>query len=90
VLIRAGDTFVLGGILQDLLNQSDSGFPYLRDTPGLGWLFRSRSNNRLKSELLVFITPKLVAGISAAALPTAQQLWENRPKENTQQETVQQ
>jgi type IV pilus assembly protein PilQ len=90
VLIQAGNTFVLGGILQDSIDQSETGFPYLRDTPGLGWLFRSRGNSRLKSELLVFITPKLVAGVSTTAMPTAQQLWENRPQDNTSQETVQQ
>lgn len=90
VLIRAGNTFVLGGILQDAIDQSESGIPYLRDTPGLGWLFRGRSNNRLKSELLVFITPNLVAGVSNASLPTAQQLWENRQKNAPPQAAVQQ
>lgn len=81
VLIRAGDTFVLGGILQDTLDQRERGIPYLRDTPGLGWLFRGRLNSRVKSELMVFITPKLVAGISTTVLPSAQQLWESRSKE---------
>lgn len=80
VLIRAGDTFVLGGILQDNLSRQDRGVPYLRDVPGLGWLFQGRNNTRVKDELLVFITPKLVAGVSTAGLPTAQQLWENRAK----------
>jgi len=81
VLIREGQTFVLGGILQDDLRQSERGIPYLRDTPGLGWLFRGRTNNHRKDELLVFITPKLAPGTSTTGLPTAQQLWENRPKE---------
>jgi len=81
VLIRAGDTFVLGGILQDNLSQAEKGIPYLRDTPAIGWLFRGRNNTRVKDELLVFITPKLVAGVSSTSLPTAQQLWESRPKE---------
>jgi type IV pilus secretin PilQ/predicted competence protein len=83
VLIREGQTFVLGGILQDDLRQTERGIPYLRDTPGLGWLFRGRSNNHRKDELLVFITPKLAPGTSTTGLPTAQQLWENRPKEVT-------
>jgi type II secretory pathway component GspD/PulD (secretin) len=90
VLIQAGNTFVLGGILQDDVNQQETGLPYLRDTPGLGWLFRGRNNSRVKSELLVFITPKLVAGVAPTALPTAQQLWENRAKENTPQQATQQ
>jgi len=80
VLIRAGDTFVLGGILSDDLRNEETGTPYLRRMPGLGWLFRRNNNTRVKDELLVFITPKLVPGVSTASLPSAQQLWENRPK----------
>jgi type IV pilus assembly protein PilQ len=83
VLIHEGQTFVLGGILQDDLRQTERGIPYLRDTPGLGWLFRGRTNNHRKDELLIFITPKLAPGTSTTGLPTAQQLWENRPKEVT-------
>jgi type IV pilus assembly protein PilQ len=81
VLIKAGETFVLGGILQDNLQQRERGVPYLRDTPGLGWLFRGRSNTKTKEELLVFITPRLGVGAPVAGLPSAQQLWENRPRE---------
>ncbi|MEW6299360.1 MAG: type IV pilus secretin PilQ [Thermodesulfobacteriota bacterium] len=88
VLIRAGDTFVLGGILQDSLNRQDRGVPYLRDVPGLGWLFQGRNSTRVKDELLVFITPKLVAGVSTTGLPTAQQLWENRLKEGAQSQAA--
>jgi type IV pilus assembly protein PilQ len=80
VLIRAGDTFVLGGILSDNLRKEEEGTPYLRTMPGLGWLFRNNVNSRAKDELLVFITPKLVTGAPVAGLPTAQQLWENRSK----------
>lgn len=85
VLIRNGDTFVLGGILQDNLSNQERGVPYLRDTPVLGWLFKSRSKTLNKDELLVFITPKLVTGFSPGALPTAQQLWEERTKGGTEQ-----
>jgi type IV pilus assembly protein PilQ len=85
VLIRAGETFVLGGILSDGLRREEEGTPYLRKIPGLGWLFRGDTNSRVKDELLVFITPKIVPGVPVASLPSAQQLWETRPKE---EETV--
>jgi len=81
VLIRAGETFVLGGILQDNMRQTEEGMPYFKDVPGLGWLFSGRTKNRGTDELLIFVTPKLVAGAVTAGLPTAQQLWENRPRE---------
>lgn len=81
VLIRANDTFVLGGIFQDNMRQTERGIPYLRDTPGIGWLFRGNLRSKNKDELMVFITPKLVAGVSTTGMPSAQQLWENRPRD---------
>ncbi|MBI3248145.1 MAG: type IV pilus secretin PilQ [Deltaproteobacteria bacterium] len=84
VLIRNGDTFVLGGILQDNLSRQERGVPYLRDTPVLGWLFKNRNKSLNKDELLVFITPRLISGFSPGALPTAKQLWEERPRGGTE------
>ena len=81
VLIRAGETFVLGGILQDNMRQTDKGTPYFRDIPGLGWLFSGRTKSRASDELLIFVTPKLVVGSRTTGLPTAQQLWENRSRD---------
>ena len=79
VLIRAGSTFVLGGILQDSLDRRETGIPYLRNTPGIGWLFKGKNDSRTKDELLIFLTPTIVAGVSTTTLPSANQLWENRP-----------
>jgi type IV pilus assembly protein PilQ len=78
VLIRAGATFVLGGILQDNLDRRESGIPYLRHVPGIGWLFKGKTGRRTKDELLIFLTPKIVAGVSTASLPPARQLWGGR------------
>ena len=89
VLIRAGDTFVLGGILSDSLSRTEEGTPYLRKVPGLGWLFRGNTNSRVKDELLVFITPKLMPGVPTSSLPSAQQLWENRSLEEEPQPEAQ-
>ena len=79
VLIRAGSTFVLGGILQDSLDRRETGIPYLRNAPGIGWLFKGKDDSRTKDELLIFLTPTIVAGVSTTTLPSANQLWENRP-----------
>ena len=51
VLVRAGSTFVLGGILQDNLDRRESGIPYLRHAPGIGWLFKGKVDRRTKDEL---------------------------------------
>lgn len=80
VLIRAGATFVLGGILQDNLDRRESGIPYLRHVPGLGWLFKGKTDRRTKDELMIFLTPRIVAGVSTAELPSSGQLWKSRPQ----------
>ena len=77
VLVRAGSTFVLGGILQDNLDRRESGIPYLRHAPGIGWLFKGKVDRRTKDELLIFLTPKIVAGVSTAGFPSAHQLWKD-------------
>src|SRR5206468_8113391 len=40
VLVRDGETVVIGGIMKDTSSNSDSGVPYLKDIPVLGWLFK--------------------------------------------------
>ena len=60
VLVRSGETIVIGGIYQDNDTDSDTGVPWLKDIPLLGGLFKSTHVGRQKTELLIFITPKLV------------------------------
>ncbi len=60
VLVANGDTVVLGGIFQDENNSKEEKVPWLGDIPGLGVLFRRRSNETKKRELLIFITPTIV------------------------------
>ncbi len=60
VLVDNGETVVLGGIYQQRTNMSVRKVPLLGDIPGLGWLFRTRSRSDAKSELLIFVTPKII------------------------------
>ena len=61
VLVENGGTVVIGGIFE--LNETDSEtkVPLLGDIPGVGNLFKTRSRISNKQEMLVFITPKVVA-----------------------------
>ena len=60
VLVDNGETLVLGGIYeQTILNEVEK-VPFFGDLPGLGHLFRTTRNNDEKSELLIFVTPKIV------------------------------
>ena len=60
VLVGNGDTVVLGGIFQDENNSREEKVPWLGDIPALGSLFRRRSNEAKKRELLIFVTPTII------------------------------
>jgi len=79
VLVRDGETIVIGGILKDSDTTSSSGVPYLKDIPGLGWLFKNWSSDKKLEELIVFITPR-IASAGSETLPNAEQLWREQMK----------
>ena len=60
VLVKDGETTVIGGIVITDRNDTDKGIPYLKDIPVLGWLFKSKSTTDSQTELLIFITPKIM------------------------------
>jgi type IV pilus assembly protein PilQ len=60
VLIRDGETTVIGGILQITRSESQAGLPWLSKIPVLGYLFRKDTNSTRNRELLIFITPKIL------------------------------
>jgi type IV pilus secretin PilQ/predicted competence protein len=79
VLVRDGETIVIGGILKDTSQDSESGVPYLKDIPVLGWLFKSQRVQKDFEELMVFITPRLTSA-GSENLPTAEHLWRDQLK----------
>ncbi len=58
--VKNGETTVIGGIYVDSDTEEDRGVPFLQDIPLLGWLFKSNTRNKVKTELLIFITPRIV------------------------------
>lgn len=60
VLVKNGQTTVIGGIFIENESESNSGVPFLKDIPYLGHLFKSTSKNRSRRELLIFITPRII------------------------------
>ena len=60
VLVENGGTVVIGGIYTQTLQTTITKVPFFGDLPGVGWLFRNDSRSDNKTELLVFITPKIV------------------------------
>jgi type IV pilus assembly protein PilQ len=60
LLVMDGETTVIGGIFVESENFGEAGIPFLRKIPILGRLFRSNSQSNTRSELLIFITPRIV------------------------------
>ena len=60
VNIRDGETMVIGGVFIDTQSNNVIGIPYLSRVPVLGWLFKQKSENVSKQELLIFLTPSIV------------------------------
>jgi type IV pilus assembly protein PilQ len=61
VLIESGGTVVIGGIFESIENDTENKVPYLGDVPMFGNLFKSRTKSNNRSELLIFITPKVIS-----------------------------
>lgn len=66
VLIRDGQTVVLGGIYETEDSNDESGVPILKNVPVLGWLFKKNARTETKKELLIFITPVIIKNLYKA------------------------
>lgn len=60
MLLKDGETTVIGGIFVDSETEGEEGVPWLMDVPLLGNLFKSKTYVKGKSELLIFITPRIL------------------------------
>ena len=75
--LKDGQSFAIAGLVDDRVTQVASRVPGLGDIPILGHLFRSRSLNKSKTELLVLVTPHIVKPLNADQAPAGPQF----PKE---------
>ena len=70
VIVDDGQVLVLGGLLEDVLRESEQRVPVLGSIPVLGALFRSRKTTKAKTNLLVFIRPKILRDASTISTET--------------------
>ena len=70
VIVEDGDILVLGGLLEDTLRESDQRVPILGSIPLVGNLFRNRKTDKVKTNLMVFIRPRILRNSSQAAIET--------------------
>jgi general secretion pathway protein D len=60
VVVNDGETVAIGGLIDESYTETESGVPFLRDIPYLGWLFKTRSESLRKTNLLIFLTPHII------------------------------
>ena len=62
IIVKDGETAVIGGIVIEDKSDATSGIPFFKDIPIIGWLFKNKSVSNSQTELLIFITPNIVKG----------------------------
>ncbi len=60
VVVKDKETVVIGGLIQDTEEEVVSKIPFLGDIPLLGWLFKTKSKTRKKTNLMILLTPHIV------------------------------
>lgn len=66
ILMNDGQTVVIGGLKVEDVADKEQGVPFLRSIPILGWLFKNQATSATHSELMVFLTAKIVEGSGQA------------------------
>jgi type IV pilus assembly protein PilQ len=70
VIVKNGQTAVIGGIYRSDVTEGITGVPWLKDIPVLGALFRGTSTDKQRSELLIFLTPRILAQAEGGGVHT--------------------
>ncbi|MBP5590774.1 type IV pilus secretin PilQ [bacterium] len=66
ILIKSGDTVVIGGVYTNLTSKTKRYVPLLGKIPVLGWLFKSEESRVERSELLIFLTPRIMNKVKSS------------------------
>ena len=70
VLVDDGGILVLGGLIEEIVDDTQSKVPLLGDIPVLGWLFTSRASTKRKQNLMVFLKPSILRDFTDASMVT--------------------
>lgn len=60
VVVKDAQTIVIGGLMEDRRNEASSRIPFIGDIPVLGWLFKTQSKGKTKTNLVILLTPHIV------------------------------
>ena len=61
ILVTDGSTIVVGGLIKKTTSETEVKVPILGDIPLLGWFFKNKRSEDTKTNLLVFITPRIIS-----------------------------
>lgn len=72
VVVKDGETVVIGGLVGDTTDSAEYKLPCLGNIPVFGWMFKTMTKNKEKSNLFVFITPRIIRNQQDATAVAAQ------------------
>lgn len=92
VVVKNEETVSIGGLIQEKGNVVESKVPLLGDIPLIGWFFKSKSNTKTKTNLLILLTPRVVrdAADLRKITDTQQERFKKKGAESQQQDKKQQ
>jgi type IV pilus assembly protein PilQ len=70
LIVQDSETIVISGLTKQRSLLTDTGFPGLKDIPGIGYLFKAEDRTETMEEVLIFITPHILKATAAAAPAT--------------------
>lgn len=75
IVVKDKETVVIGGLIQDSEEETIEKVPFLGDIPGLGWLFKTKTKTRNKTNLMILLTPHIVKDeVDMAAVSAGQRV----------------
>jgi general secretion pathway protein D len=83
VIVKNNETVVIGGIIGQDSTKSNTRVPLLGDIPILGWLFRSDTNTDTRTNMFIFITPRIIknpADLTSVTMRKEEQMGEVMPE----------
>jgi len=67
LIVKDGETIVIGGIIQDTKGKTEESVPFFSKIPIIGWLFKNERKNDEAVEMIIFITPRIAAKSAISA-----------------------
>ncbi len=71
LIVRDGETIVISGLTKQRVSGGNSGIPWLKEIPALGWLFKGDSKGESMEEVLIFITPRILQPFQSSTVTQA-------------------